>query len=89
MSDVRIRFEQVFREVFEDDAVVVEEHRSAKDYADWDSLRHISLIIAMEKAFNVRFATSEIAGLREPDQNIGSFLALVERKLNGSPRSTP
>ena len=84
MTNIRDRFLEVFREVFEDDRLVIEDHQAAKDFADWDSLRHISLIIAVERAFNIRFATAEIAGLTGPDQNIGTFLALVGRKVKSS-----
>jgi acyl carrier protein len=86
LTDVRQTFLEVFREVFEDDRLMIEDRQSAKDFVDWDSLRHISLIIAVEQRFRVRFATAEISRLTEPDQNIGTFLQLLTRKLE---QSTP
>ena len=82
MIDIRQTFLEVFREVFEDDTLTIEDRQSAKEFADWDSLRHISLIIAIERRFGIRFATAEISRLAEPDQNIGTFLALLERKVS-------
>jgi acyl carrier protein len=81
MDDIRQTFLNVFREVFEDDSIELEDRMSAKDFATWDSLRHINLVIAVEQAFNIRFATAEISRLSEPDQNVGTFLQLVERKV--------
>lgn len=87
MSDIRERLQQVFREVFEDEELTLADHHSAKDVDGWDSLQHINLIIAVEKRFGIRFATAEISKLKEPGQNIGSFIRLVEQKANGTPAS--
>lgn len=80
MNEIRERFEQVFRQVFDDDSVVLRDEHSAADFEDWDSLQHINLIVAVEKAFGIRFATAEISQLKEPGQNIGSFVRLLARK---------
>jgi len=45
----------------------------------------INLIIALEKHFQIRFATAEISGLKADGQNIGTLLQLVHRKM-GSKR---
>ena len=81
MNSIREKFLQVFRNVFEDDEVTPEDHQSAVDFPDWDSLRHINLIVAVEMAFNIRFATAEVSALSAPGQNVGTLLALVARKL--------
>jgi acyl carrier protein len=81
MNEIRERLQQVFRQVFDDPEAVLTDGMSAKDVEGWDSLQHINLIIAVEKHFGIRFATAEISGLKEPGQNIGSFVGLLERKL--------
>jgi acyl carrier protein len=40
----------------------------------WDSLMHVTLIIAVERSFGVRFKSSEVANL----QNVGDLVDLVE-----------
>lgn len=80
MSDVRQRLQEVFEDVF-DRPVVLTDELSAKDIEDWDSLQHINLIIAVEKRFRIRFATAEISRLKEPGQNIGSFVRMLEGKV--------
>ncbi|MBI3684533.1 MAG: acyl carrier protein [Acidobacteria bacterium] len=81
MDNLLSRLEEVFRLVFDDDALVLRDDMSAKDVEDWDSLQHINLVIAVEKRFSIRFATAEISRLKEPGQNIGSFRRLLEEKL--------
>lgn len=80
MSEIRERLQQVFRQVFDDDSIVLSDELSAADFEDWDSLQHINLIVAVEKDLGIRFATAEISQLKEPGQNIGSFVRLLERK---------
>jgi acyl carrier protein len=42
----------------------------------WDSLAHVGLIVAVEKAFAVRFTTKEVQSLR----TVGDLIALLERR---------
>ena len=46
---------EVFRDVFDDESICVDDHTTADDIEDWDSLEHINLIAAVEKEFNMRF----------------------------------
>jgi acyl carrier protein len=50
---------------------------SAGDVAEWDSLIHISLLVSVEKAFNVRFRVGEVEGTK----NIGEFADLIVRRM--------
>lgn len=71
----RIQF--VFRDVFDDDALVLRPEMTAADVENWDSLTHINLIVGIEREFKVRFTTAEVTSLR----NVGDLTALVEKKL--------
>ena len=73
--------QNVFRDLFDDADLVLTEDTTADDIGGWDSLAHINLIVALEQAFGVRFATAEIGGLKESGQNVGSLLELIEAKL--------
>jgi len=74
---VHARLQSVFRDVFDDETIVIGPETTAADIDAWDSLEHINLIIAVEKEFAVRFKTAEITSLK----NVGEFEALLERKL--------
>lgn len=50
---------------------------SAADVDEWDSLLHISLMLAVEAAFGVRFRVGEV----EATKNIAEFADLIGRRL--------
>lgn len=49
----------------------------ATEVPGWDSLRHTSIIVAVEKHFEIRFKSLEVVRLK----NIGELQALVDKKL--------
>jgi len=81
LRDIRAELQEIFRQVFDDPAIVLKDDMTAADIEGWDSVTHIDLLIAVERAIGIKFATAEMSRLKEPDQNIGSFLRLIESKL--------
>ena len=55
------RLQSVFREVFDDNALALSGELSPATCADWDSVRHVELLIAMEEEFGIKFTTEEAA----------------------------
>ena len=47
------------------------------DVEGWDSLTHVQIIVAIERAFNIRFRTGEMAGLA----NVGELVARIAKRL--------
>lgn len=74
------RLQRVFRDVFDDDDLVIQDGTTARDIPDWDSLTHVQLIVAAEAEFGVRFQAAEITGLL----NVGELRRVIERKLAGA-----
>lgn len=68
---------EIFIEVFDDPSIEVNESTSASDVDNWDSLAQIRLIVSIEKYFNLRFNSIEIANLR----NVGDLIDLINQKL--------
>jgi len=66
----------IFRNVFDDDHLVINSSTTAQDIDGWDSLTHISLIVAIEKSFNLRFSTAEISDF----ESVGQMAELILRK---------
>jgi acyl carrier protein len=79
MDEVQIyaRMGDVFQDVFDDDSIRVSPELSAKDVDGWDSLTHIRLILTVQKAFNVKFSTSEIGKL----ENVGDLVELIKSRI--------
>jgi len=82
MQELREQIQDVFREVFDDPALILDDKMTAEDVDGWDSLAHINLMIAIERRLGVKFATAEISRLKEDGKNVGSLLELVARKRN-------
>lgn len=72
-----LRVQEVFRDVFDDDSLVLTEHMSAVDIEDWDSFMQIRLIVALEKKFAVHFHPKDLDKLT----NIGDMICLLNSKL--------
>ena len=68
---------QIFRAVFDDSTIVPVPTMTADDVEEWDSLAHIRLMVAIERAFGIKFATSEINGY----ENVGELVAAIDAKI--------
>ncbi len=84
MDSTLADLQDVFRQVFGDDSIVLKESTTADEIDGWDSMMHINLIIAIEKRFRVKFAAAEIAGLKAEGQDVGALVRLLERKTSGA-----
>lgn len=70
------RLAEIFQDVFDDDSIEVTPELSAQDVDGWDSLAHIRLILTIERAFKIKFTTSEIGKLK----NVGDLAMLIEAR---------
>jgi acyl carrier protein len=70
------RLALIFEDVFDEDSIDVTPELTAKDVDGWDSLTHIRLMLTVEKAFKIKFSTSEIGKL----ENVGDLAALIEAR---------
>jgi acyl carrier protein len=68
---------KTFREIFRDSSLNVNPETTARDVRGWDSLRNIRLMLAVEKAFRVKFSAAEIGKL----QKVDDLAQLVRSKL--------
>jgi len=67
----------VFRDLFDDPTLEISDATTAKDVAGWDSIMHVTLIVAVEKAFGISFTTKEIKTLA----NVGSLIQLIAKRV--------
>lgn len=77
-EEVYIQLNEVFRDVFDDDSITVNDSTTAADIEDWDSLEHINLIVSVEKAFSIRFNMGETASMK----NVGAMVDLILAKIS-------
>ncbi len=68
---------EVFRTVFNDPGLTVEDHMTSEHIPSWDSLKHINLVFQIEQNFGIRFTTAELARL----QCVGDLKRCIANKL--------
>ena len=67
----------IFKDVLDNENIVLKPETVANDVEEWDSLTHIQLIVAVEKHFKIRFTSLEIQGLK----NVGHFCEEIQKKV--------
>jgi acyl carrier protein len=75
-SQIYARLTEIFQDVFDENLIEVTPKLSAQDVDGWDSLTHIRLILTVEKAFKIKFSTSEIGKL----ENVGDLVRLIKSR---------
>ncbi len=76
LVDIHRVVEGIFRDFFRDEGLEIQSDTTAKDIEGWDSLAHITLIVAIEKKFGIKFKLAELHDVR----NVGDILTLVKTK---------
>ena len=76
-EEVFEKLNEVFREVFEDDDITVNDATTAADIDDWDSLEHINLVNAIEQEFEIKFSMGEIVTMK----NVGEMVDIIMKKF--------
>jgi acyl carrier protein len=66
--------QDMFRQVFDDEGLVVTKETGRRDVADWDSVAQVKLVLSLEEEFGIRFSEDEVSSL----QTVGDFLAAIE-----------
>ncbi|MBP0960975.1 MAG: acyl carrier protein [Oscillospiraceae bacterium] len=70
------KLNEVFREVFDIDDVVVTRATVADDIEEWDSLEHINLISAVESTFKMKFKMKEVSTMK----NVGEMVDIIAER---------
>ena len=72
-QDIYDKLQEVFRDVFDEDSIVIGPGTTADDIEDWDSLMHITLISAVEDEFGMRFTVGEVSTMK----NVGEMVSII------------
>ena len=76
-SEIFEKLNEIFRDVFDDESINVNEASTADDIEDWDSLTHITLISTIEDEFNIRFDMKTVLQAK----NLGELADAIEEKI--------
>ena len=67
--------EEIFRDNFDDDDIVLTRETTADDIEDWDSLEQINLLTTIGKKYGIKFSIDDVSKLA----NVGDMVDLVLR----------
>lgn len=76
-TEIFAKLTEVFRDVFDDESIVLKETTTAADIEDWDSLTHIMLLSAVEDDFDIKFDMKAVQGLKD----VGAMVDLIQEEL--------
>ena len=76
-DDIRV----IAGDLFSVPATQIHAGSSPETIENWDSVQHLSLVLAVEEKFGVQFSPEEIEKMR----TIGAITDLIEQKLQSTP----
>ena len=76
-EEIYEQLNEVFRDVFDDDTIEVNDQTTSRDIEDWDSLEHINLIAAIETQFGMKFTIGQVVTMK----NVGEMVDIISSQI--------
>lgn len=67
----------IFRTVFSDQAIILNDALTANDVERWDSLSNMLLVTEIENVFNIKFKLKDLNKM----QNVGDMINIIDSKI--------
>ena len=80
INEIKERLTRIFRDVFQEPTLVLNDQMSANDVDKWDSLSHMLMITAVEKEFGIKFKLKDLNKMK----NVGNLIETIQSKLGQS-----
>jgi len=71
------KLQAIFRDIFDEDDLLLTPSTSAGDIEEWDSLNQIKIILRCEQVFGISLNARKIAGL----SNVGEMIDYLDEVL--------
>lgn len=75
-NEVLKQVNTIFKDILDNELIIITETTKADDVEEWDSLTHIQLVVAIEKHFKIRFTSREIQNWK----NVGEMIDCILTK---------
>ena len=72
-EEVYERLQNVFRDVFDDESIVLHDETTANDIEDWDSFEHINLVASVQDEFSFKIPMGKVVTMK----NVGEMVDLI------------
>jgi acyl carrier protein len=74
--NIKETLQEIFRTVFEDGELLINEEMTANDVSNWTSLTHLIMIEKVETTFKIKLTLKELIKLKK----VGDLLDLIQQK---------
>lgn len=71
------KIQPIFRDIFDDESLIVTEETVAADVEDWDSFAQMQIVMGIESMFGIKFSTDEVTEFK----NVGDVLNAIDRHI--------
>ncbi|MFC3886631.1 acyl carrier protein [Bacillus songklensis] len=71
------KLQEIFRDILDNEELVITEHTTRDDFEGWDSLATVSIIVAVSEEFNINIGVDEV----EKFKNVKSIVNLIKSKM--------
>ena len=72
------KVEEIFRDIFDDEDIIITEETTADDIEDWDSLAYINIIVALKEEFGIDFSMEEVSKYK----SVGELVKAIKNKIS-------
>ena len=76
-NEILKKITEIFADNLDLDNLSLSETTTADEVEGWESLTHVQLVVAVEKAFKIRFNAKEIQSWK----NVGEMIDSIQAKL--------
>jgi acyl carrier protein len=71
-----LTLQNILREVFDNDELVITPETGAKDIEGWDSVAQVKIVLTIEEQFGIQFSEDEVSSIK----TVGGFVAAIEKR---------
>ena len=79
LAEILARLSEIADEHFDLPGLALNRESTAGDVPGWDSLAHIQFLMQVERAFKIRFKSTEVSGFA----NVGQLADRIQSRLGG------
>lgn len=73
-QEILSKLQIVYRDILDDEKIVLTEETTAEDIEEWDSLTHVQIVAEIQKEFDIKFSAKEMLLW----ENVGDIIDAIE-----------
>lgn len=73
-QEILSKLQTVYRDILDDENIVLTEKTTAEDIEEWDSITHVQIVAEIQKVFNIKFSAKEMLLW----ENVGDIVDAIE-----------